>query len=50
VPNGSADRRGSHGENDTQRPELATWLEMSIVAAALLATMLLAMWGTHFTI
>jgi hypothetical protein len=49
VPKGSADRRGSDRERDTQRPEMAAWLEMSIVAAALLAAMLFAMWGTHFT-
>jgi hypothetical protein len=48
VPAGSADRRSSDRERDTQRPELAAWLEMSIVAAALLAAMLFAMWGTHF--
>jgi hypothetical protein len=48
VAVGSADRRGSRWGRDTQRRELATWLEISIFGALLVATMVLAMWGSHF--
>lgn len=47
VPNGHANAGNRQPVGSTQRPrQLATWLEVSIVAVALLATMLLAMWAS----
>jgi hypothetical protein len=49
VPNGSADTRDRQAETNSERPDLPTWLELSIFAAALLVATWLAMWGAHFT-
>jgi hypothetical protein len=46
MPVAAARRREPEVEIKTRRA-MATWLEVSIVVAALVAAMFLAMWGSH---